>query len=90
LQNFAGTLLVDGFGIVLAGFGFLNPLLVRLSTSPPSCSSSSIRCACFQADLAKLVPEPHDVAPALGVLIAIFPTYATFEPPHRTQPHTIA
>jgi heavy metal translocating P-type ATPase len=27
LQNFAGTLLVDGFGIVLAGFGFLNPLL---------------------------------------------------------------
>jgi Cu2+-exporting ATPase len=26
-QNFAGTLLVDGLGIVLAGFGFLNPLL---------------------------------------------------------------
>jgi heavy metal translocating P-type ATPase len=26
-QNFAGTLLVDGVGIVLAGFGFLNPLL---------------------------------------------------------------
>jgi heavy metal translocating P-type ATPase len=26
-QNFAGTLLVDGLGIVLAAFGFLNPLL---------------------------------------------------------------
>jgi P-type E1-E2 ATPase len=26
-QNFAGTLAVDGFGIVLAGLGFLNPLL---------------------------------------------------------------
>jgi heavy metal translocating P-type ATPase len=26
-QNFSGTLLVDGVGIVLAGFGFLNPLL---------------------------------------------------------------
>jgi heavy metal translocating P-type ATPase len=26
-QNFAGTLLVDGIGIVLAAFGFLNPLL---------------------------------------------------------------
>jgi heavy metal translocating P-type ATPase len=26
-QNFTGTLLVDGLGIVLAGFGFLNPLL---------------------------------------------------------------
>jgi Cd2+/Zn2+-exporting ATPase/Cu+-exporting ATPase len=26
-QNFSGTLLVDGLGIVLAGFGFLNPLL---------------------------------------------------------------
>jgi Cd2+/Zn2+-exporting ATPase/Cu+-exporting ATPase len=26
-QNFAGTLFVDGLGIVLAGFGFLNPLL---------------------------------------------------------------
>jgi Cd2+/Zn2+-exporting ATPase/Cu+-exporting ATPase len=26
-QNFAGTLAVDGLGIVLAGFGFLNPLL---------------------------------------------------------------
>jgi P-type E1-E2 ATPase len=27
IQNFAGTLLVDGLGIVLAGFRFLNPLL---------------------------------------------------------------
>jgi Cd2+/Zn2+-exporting ATPase/Cu+-exporting ATPase len=26
-QNFAGTLVVDGLGIALAGFGFLNPLL---------------------------------------------------------------
>jgi heavy metal translocating P-type ATPase len=26
-QNFAGTLLVDGLGILLAAFGFLNPLL---------------------------------------------------------------
>ena len=26
-QNFGGTLLVDGFGILLAAFGFLNPLL---------------------------------------------------------------
>jgi Cd2+/Zn2+-exporting ATPase/Cu+-exporting ATPase len=26
-QNFAGTLAVDGLGIVLAGLGFLNPLL---------------------------------------------------------------
>jgi P-type E1-E2 ATPase len=26
-QNFTGTLLVDGLGIVLAGFGFLSPLL---------------------------------------------------------------
>ena len=27
LQNFTGTLVVDGIGIVLAGFGLLNPLL---------------------------------------------------------------
>jgi Cd2+/Zn2+-exporting ATPase/Cu+-exporting ATPase len=27
LQNFAGTLLVDGFGMLLAAFSFLNPLL---------------------------------------------------------------
>jgi P-type E1-E2 ATPase len=27
LQNFTGTLIVDGIGIVLAGVGFLNPLL---------------------------------------------------------------
>jgi heavy metal translocating P-type ATPase len=27
LQNFTGTLIVDGIGIVLAGFGLLNPLL---------------------------------------------------------------
>ncbi len=27
LQNFAGTLLVDGAGVALAAFGFLNPLL---------------------------------------------------------------
>jgi Cd2+/Zn2+-exporting ATPase/Cu+-exporting ATPase len=26
-QNFTGTLAVDGVGIALAGFGFLNPLL---------------------------------------------------------------
>ena len=26
-QNFSGTLFVDGFGILLAAFGFLNPLL---------------------------------------------------------------
>ena len=26
-QNFTGTLLVDGFGVVLAAFGFLNPLI---------------------------------------------------------------
>jgi cation transport ATPase len=26
-QNFAGTLIVDSIGIVLAGFGMLNPLL---------------------------------------------------------------
>jgi P-type E1-E2 ATPase len=26
-QNFAGTLLVDGFGVALAAFGVLNPLL---------------------------------------------------------------
>jgi P-type E1-E2 ATPase len=30
LQNFAGTLLVDSLGIVLAAFGFLNPLLAAL------------------------------------------------------------
>ena len=27
MQNFAGTLIVDGVGIGLAAFGFLNPLL---------------------------------------------------------------
>ena len=27
LQNFGGTLVVDGIGIALAAFGFLNPLL---------------------------------------------------------------
>ena len=27
MQNFAGTLLVDGVGVVLAAFGFLNPLI---------------------------------------------------------------
>ena len=27
LQNFVGTLLVDGAGVVLAAFGMLNPLL---------------------------------------------------------------
>lgn len=27
MQNFAGTLLVDGIGVALAAFGFLNPLL---------------------------------------------------------------
>ncbi|HXP80163.1 MAG TPA: cation-translocating P-type ATPase [Verrucomicrobiae bacterium] len=30
LQNFTGTLVVDGIGIVLAGFGLLNPLLAAL------------------------------------------------------------
>ncbi len=27
MTNFAGTLIVDGLGVLLAAFGFLNPLL---------------------------------------------------------------
>jgi P-type E1-E2 ATPase len=40
MQNFTGTLVVDSIGVGMAAFGFLNPLLAPLSTSPPKWHSS--------------------------------------------------
>jgi P-type E1-E2 ATPase len=40
MANFAGTLIVDGVGVALAAFGFLNPLLAALIHVRPNSHSS--------------------------------------------------
>ena len=55
LQNFAGTLAVDGVGVGLAAFGFLNPLLAAFIhvTSELAFILNSTRL------LPSRVPPPH-------------------------------
>lgn len=57
-QNFSGTIGVDAIGIVLAAFGFLNPLLAAFI----HVSSELI----FIANSARLLPAPNRTKSSLG------------------------